>query len=382
MKLWLWFAALILTSVGAVSADGWVSVKSPMSDGRWAPAATVLADGETGLILGGYSFTAHRCVATADLFDSVQQRFTLCRGRLTVPRNFAAALLLPNHTVLIAGGYNTVWGSLDSAEIYNPLTETFHLIPARLTTPRELFTATPLTDGRILFVGGFDTGVGKTQASADLYDPANQSFSYTASLHEDRFGHAAARLADGRVLVVGGTHWFVGQSGQALALAEIYDPVTGRFQTTREPMHFPRDRPTANLLPDGTVLIAGGQNSAGEPTQVEVFHPATETFTLLSSALITPRMAHSAGVLPDGRVIIAGGWSAPIQATTAATELFDPQIQRFTPAPTLGASSHDLALLIFPNGLILAAGGKHVQNGRERSLETGCTYQPVKLQTP
>ena len=62
-----------------------------------------------------------------------------------MPRNFAQANPLPDGTVLISGGYNTILGSLDSAEVYDPKTQTFALLPAHLLAPRELFTATTLS---------------------------------------------------------------------------------------------------------------------------------------------------------------------------------------------------------------------------------------------
>lgn len=363
-----------LAVLGPARADGWAPTANSMSDPRWAPAYALLAGGTRGLIAGGYSFPTARCVATADEFDPQTRRFLPCAGRLQVPRNFAQASLLPDGQVLIAGGYNTVLGSLDSAELYDPMTRAFALLPSRLGAPRELFTATALLDGRVLLVGGFNTHRGRTQRTAEVYNPSTRTFTPTGSLATDRFGQDAVRLGDGRVLVVGGTHWFVGRPAAKLASAEIYDPATGRFHQTGAPMHFPRDRPTATGLPDGTVLIAGGQNDAGEPEQAEVFNPETETFALLPGKMVAPRMAHAAARLPGGGVLLAGGWSVPLSATTGSAERYDPLSQTFTPVPALPEGAHDQALLVFPSGLVLVAGGKQAGGGRETSLATGYTW--------
>lgn len=367
---------LLLAALRPLLAQtGWLPTRTPMSDPRWAPAYCLVGQGTRGLIAGGYSFPTDRCVATADLFDPITRRFMPCRGRLTVPRNFAQASGLPDGKVLIAGGYNTILGSLDSAEIYDPAAQTFRLIRSRLTSPRELFTATTLADGHVLLVGGFNTHRGRTQRSADLYDPATQTFRPTGLLAEDRFGHDAVRLADGRVLVVGCTHWFARHPAVKLATAELYDPATGQFHPTHGPMVFPRDRPTATLLPDGTVLIAGGQNEAGEPEQAELFDPKTETFALLPNKMVAPRMAHAAAALPNGQVLLAGGWSVPLAATTGSVERYDPRSQTFTGEPPLPEGAHDQALLVFPCGLVLIAGGKQAGGGKETSLSAGFTWQ-------
>ncbi len=375
MMLRIAFLALLgLAVLRPALADGWVPTANTMSDPRWAPTYTLLAGGTRGLIVGGYSFPTDRCVATADEFDPPSRRFVPCAGRLQVPRNFAQGVLLPDGHVLIAGGYNTILGSLNSAELYDPATRTFSLLAGTMDTPRELFTATALADGRVLLAGGFNTHRGRTQATAEVYDPSTRAFTPTGSLVTDRFGQDAVRLADGRVLVVGGTHWFVRRPAAKLASAEVYDPATGRFHETRAPMHFPRDRPTATLLPDGSVLIAGGQNDAGEPEQAEVFDPKTETFALLPGRMAAPRMAHAAAPLPGGEVLLAGGWSVPLAATTGSVERYDPRSQTFTPAPALPEGAHDQALLVFPSGLVLIAGGKQAGVGKETSLATGYTW--------
>ncbi len=366
--------ALLLRPVFAEGGDGWMPTVNAMSDPRWAAASVLLPNGR-GLVAGGYSFPADRCVATADEFDPKTRRFTPCRGHLNIPRNFAQASSLPDGRVLISGGYNTVLGSLNTVEVFDPETQEFTLLPGRLETPRELFTATILADGRVLIVGGFNTHRGRTQASAEVYDPKTQKFRPTGSLAEDRFGQCAVRLADGRVLVAGGTHWFAGRPGVPLASAEIYDPASGRFHAPRGPMAAARDRPTAILLSDGSVLIAGGQNGASEPAQAELFDPKTETFTALLSPLITPRMAHSAETLADGTVLLSGGWSTALGATTGRAETYDPATQSFMAVPTVPIGTHDQTLLVFPGGLVLVAGGKQASAGAETSLATGYTRQ-------
>ena len=78
---------------------------------------------------------------------------------------------------------------------------------------------------------------------------------YTGSLNTARFHHTATLLPDGRVLVVGG------ESGHdPLASAELYDPATGTWSDTGS-LRTARDSHTATLLPNGMVLVAGGRET-------------------------------------------------------------------------------------------------------------------------
>src|SRR5439155_23748689 len=98
-------------------------------------------------------------------------------------------------------------------------------------------------------------------------------------------------------------------TGRAIATAEIYDP-TANTWSAAGPVMVARAGHTASLLQNGTVLIAGGDNSGNPQNSLEIFDPAAGTngaFTLAASSLSLPRESHAAAVLQDGRVLIAGG---------------------------------------------------------------------------
>ena len=99
----------------------------------------------------------------------------------------------------------------------------------KLNTARYQHTATLLADGRVLVVGGLDKREGYdadrfyTTATAELYDPKSGTWAVTGSLHDARFQHTATLLPNGKVLVAGGNTVF----NVAIASAELYDPATG-----------------------------------------------------------------------------------------------------------------------------------------------------------
>jgi hypothetical protein len=256
-------------------------------------------------------------------------------------RALHAMTLLADGTVLAAGGRNPQlqFESLASAETYDPASATW-TATGPMVHGREQVVATRLPDGRVLFSGGagrtfinvggqFQEGLG-IHLSAEIYDPTTRSFSLLGDMVTRRFSHTATLLRDGRVLIVGGyfdppahTHIF-----NRSTAAEIFDPATGGFTPTGS-LTIARAEHVAALLPDGRVLVVGGQLAG--PGQAEVFDPATGAFTLLASLPSAERRSPGAVTLPDGRVVIAGGFATP------SVDLFDPATSTFTAAGSLAA---------------------------------------------
>jgi len=108
----------------------------------------------------------------------------------------------------------------------------------------------------VLLAGGnsFDT-YGSPLASAELYDPGTGTFSATGSMTAARKYHSATLLPNGMVLVAGGNGGHLGTT--FWANAELYDPASGIFASTGS-MTVGKWAHTATLLQNGTVLVAGG----------------------------------------------------------------------------------------------------------------------------
>jgi hypothetical protein len=108
--------------------------------------------------------------------------------------------------------------------------------------------------------GGFANPI----ASSELYDPASGSWTPTGTMHTARGRHAAALLPDGRVLVAGGERVVPGpcrcEALDYFASAERYDPATGTWTVTGD-MTTGRTRATATLLTDGRELVTSGRSA-------------------------------------------------------------------------------------------------------------------------
>ena len=139
----------------------------------------------------------------------------------------------------------------------------------------------------------------------------------------------ATLMTDGKVLVAGGQPAYYDTGDFPLSRAELYDASTGTFTATSS-MHVPRLGHTATLLPDRTVLMAGGRpNDFCETTfWAELYDPSTGAFSA-GIQMTDGRAYHQATRLRDGRVLITGGLTTstyPNCQTLASAELYTPAV--------------------------------------------------------
>jgi len=314
-----------LASAEVYSAGTYTPTTGSMAAGRYSHAATRLTDGKV-LITGGYNSAAlpsPEVLATAEVYNPADGSFTPTTGTMNAARMDHTATLLPNGLVLIAGGTNDI--SIQGAELFDPSTGLFTPLIGANAWPtartRALHTATLLSDGRVLLAGGYN---GPVSGTADIYDPVLNTFTAVAvDMAQVRWGHSATLLSDGKVLITGGREGEV-DAGNVLATAEIFDPVANSFSAVGVNMTTAREWHVAALLPNGNVLIAGGdRDEFGAPgdadinlQSAEIYNPVAITFTATGN-MTAPRINFTATVIPTtGYVLIVGG------GATVVTEMF------------------------------------------------------------
>ncbi len=236
---------------------------------------------------------------------------------------------------------------------------------------RAGFQATALLDGRVLVEGGF-SNTGAVRRS-ELFDPASKTWSNSGSMVVPRSNHTATLLEDGRVLVAGGQGLSHGQS--AANVAELYDPVLGRWTETGK---MRAERPlglSAVRLQDGRVLVAGGTGNGDVLSSAEIYDPASETWTLTGDMGIKV-YAFALTLLPDGKVLLAGGLFEP-PATSSTALLYDPASGSWQPTGSLNTSRCSHSATLLENGQVLVAGGESGTGLNIGSVDSSELYDPT-----
>jgi hypothetical protein len=269
-------------------------------------------------------------------------------GQMIAARFDHAAVLLHTGRVLIVGGIERNGVMQPSAELYDPVTGRFTMTGKPLAQHGWGVTATRLSDGKVLVAGG-STGCDSPcyTAAAELYDPATGTFAPTGRMTVPRAEARAMLLTTGKVLLVGGTA--ITERDPVLT-AELYNPSTGTF-TSIGATHL-SDATQIVLLNDGRALVVSGSGA-------DLYDPSTKHFTA-TGAMTVPRSKFGGALLPDGRVLIAGGQAGgPFGTRVTSTQIYDPRTGRFFPGPKLKENRFKLskAVVSLKDGRVLIAGG-------------------------
>lgn len=292
-------------------------------------AQLTLPDGNIGLF-GGDNFVDGRTTNTPN--QDVTQ-FNLGSNELTRagamwrPRWYASAITLPNNEILIQGGL----GGEDYPEIRDR-DGSFRLMtgadtkgldwfyPRIFVDPRgkvfglahdRMYGIDPEGDGAIRSLGRFPGDNIGTTSTAVMFQP-------------------------GRILQLGG-----GPAQEASAAASIIDLNFGHRPWVRAttPMQRPRHWANATVLADGKVLVSGGSRVANSDTDVaytaELYDPRDRRWT--EAAVATRmRLYHSVSLLlPDATVLTAGGGVPGPQRNLNAEIYYPPYL--FNPDGTRAA---------------------------------------------
>jgi hypothetical protein len=368
----------------------------PLKTARCNHAAAILAGNVVGIagglandtVLASVEEFAINTVATVPFDGSAVLAPSASGANLPQPQTDAAALVLTTGPWLLTGGLGSLPdGFLSAVVVYDRTIGTVITVPGPAFT--QPLTVAPvatiaLADGTILIIGStqpdsFPYSSTSLTGFAWTFDPATGLSTVTGAPVTSRLGASITLLSNGSVLLAGGMG--IGPTGYAvLNSAEIYDPRNRAFRALFKQMTVPRCGHSATLLPDGTVLIAGGflfppitydlpgVIAAWAPSlaTAEIFDPTTQSFTAVAAALPQAVAMHAATTLPGGDVLLTGGFKSfyvqyPFTAISVApvaqAVVFNATAKNFgLIAPMAIARAMHTATLT-SSGTVLVAGG-------------------------
>ena len=273
--------------------ETWSQVAS-MQERRWYPSLFTLPDGRA-LVASGTS-GAH----PLEIFDPDTNKWTTLEGsEKSLPERYPAMRVLPNgriysprigwdhgdEAVLLTLDADDVaaWADAEGPKAFHENGDvTFH-VDDTVTPPRALMRA---------YAGGIVDARGTAATCGDDHpDPdckegeapehnlveqvdltragdASLRWEWLAPMRHDRANVSVVMLPDGTAWAVGGQtggQWNDDEQDDDYVIdyvydTELYDPKTNTWSATKALMHPRQYHHTATLLPDGRVLVTGGQD--------------------------------------------------------------------------------------------------------------------------
>ncbi|HEX6347302.1 DUF6603 domain-containing protein [Umezawaea sp.] len=364
----------VLAEPGAWSAAGTPPIAVAEAD------AVRLTSG--GVLVAGGADAAGAPVAAVAVFDPVARTWAAGTAALATARRRHTTTRLGDGRVVVTGGVGTAGGVLAGVEVFDPVTGTWSAPATGLATARSGHRAVLV--GKELLVAGGTSARGAALASAELLDPATLARTAVGSMAQARTGHAAVVLGTGKVLVVGGAVP-TGEGERALASCELYDPATGTWTPTGD-LAVPRKGHQATLLPDGRVLVTGGDAVPAVPYRVdslaaaEVHDPKTGAWTRVDDLPGGGRSGHRCVRTPRGAVVVGGVGGPRATAGFRDVVAFDPATGSWTRTGALATGRWDFPAVDLADGRVLVVGGRALAGpaapGPAQLAPTAETYLP------
>lgn len=254
----------------------------------------------------------------AEVYDPINDTYKTV-GKLQVPRSYFGITKLNNGKVLITNGISEYIYKYDKngkvdyyktngnkpttrfSEIYDPKTETFTLNSETAVDIRRKYVKVGNSRYEYdYYINNIKSKPKPEYSSGDLRNklPIQQETIYEVSQND--ISKQTVILDNSEVLVL----WL------HLSAAEIYNPVTNTFK--RLPNFQLKFRDSRNpeivhKIPDGRIVIIGGQSTRASYNAIEILDPEAETVEYVGTIPITGDGIYHSLLLPSGKILIYGG---------------------------------------------------------------------------
>ncbi|KAF2828054.1 galactose oxidase-like protein precursor [Ophiobolus disseminans] len=294
---------------GAVSSR---TVSNTQHD-MFCPAMSSLQDGRL-LIQGGSD------AAKTSFYDPRTNAFT-SGPNMKMARGYQVSVTLSNNNIFTIGGAYSGPRQGKDGELYNTASNTWTALPGArvaplLTTDAEGIWREDNHAWLFAWKNGsvFQAGPSKAMNWYGTAGTGSQTAAGTRDPTDDAMCGVFAMYEPGKILSAGGSPDYTNSDANARAhITTINTPNTNAVVERVPDMAYPRGFANAVVLPDGQVLVTGGQRRSMVFTDTagilyaELFNPATKTWKTLAPEAV-PRNYHAVSILlADGRVFSGGG---------------------------------------------------------------------------
>jgi len=243
------------------------------------------------VIAGGVSGSSSTPQSDGLYLDVVAATTAPLEQTMSTPRADASAMLLPSGELLIAGGRDANGALLETVELFRTSERAFDTAVAsfsHLKAKRAGHSASALDDGSVLLWGGevAPPAAATTAQAAEVFSATQlRSLPIEGLAVSATTGHTALRVACRTApcptLIAGGRN-----AASVFAAPILFWPAAvsagtaylGTLQALPAATEATRHRHAAAALPDGSVLLVGGQDGADrELTQAAIFSPCEAT---------------------------------------------------------------------------------------------------------
>jgi PKD repeat protein len=277
----------------------------------WVARATqscvVMPDGSIVLMGGG-----HENTNLNDVWRSTDNGITWTQMTAHAswsPRNTMSGVVVPDGSIILMGGYdgsfrNDVWRSTDNGATWAQMTSNAGW------AGRYEQNCVVLTDGSIVIIGGETS----SQYKNDVWRSTDKGATWTQMTSNagwaPRLRHTSIAMPDGSIILMGG------QIGRYVYSNEVWRSVDKGATWTKvnaSPGWAPRASLRSLVMPDGSILLAGGQAVTGGQTIPyfnDVWRSTDNGATWIQLTANAPWMArawHSIVGMPDGSALLIGG---------------------------------------------------------------------------